>query len=42
MTKESLDGVKISSLVEQVGREAVTKGMNTLAADQTGFFFARL
>jgi hypothetical protein len=40
MSKQSANGVEISSLVEQVGGKAVTKGMNTLAVDQTGFFFA--
>ena len=41
MPKKSFDGVKISSLVEQVGCKTVAKGMNASAVDQTGFFFAR-
>ena len=42
MAKESLDGVEVNSLVEQVCCEAVTKGMNARTVDQTGFFFAFL
>jgi hypothetical protein len=41
MSKEPLDSVEVDSLVEQVGRKAVTKGMNAAAVIQTGFFFAR-
>jgi hypothetical protein len=41
MSEESLNGVKISSLIEQVGCKTVTKGMNASGVGQTGFFFAR-
>jgi hypothetical protein len=41
MSKESFDGVKISSLVEQVGGETVPQSMDASAVGQTGFFFAR-
>lgn len=41
MSKESLNRVKISSLVEQVGCEGVAKYMDASGVGQAGFFFAR-
>jgi hypothetical protein len=41
MSKEPLNSVKISSLVEQVGCKTVTKDMNAFGVGQAGFFFAR-
>jgi hypothetical protein len=40
MSKESFNGVKVSSLVEQVGCKTVAKGMDTPAPGYTGFFLA--
>jgi ABC-type proline/glycine betaine transport system permease subunit len=41
MSKEPLNGVKISSLVEQVGCKTVAKYVDASGVGQTGFFFAR-
>jgi len=38
MTKEATDCVEVNSLVEEVGREAVTKRMDTAGLCYAGFF----
>ena len=40
MPKEPLYGVKVGSLVKQVGCKTVTQGMDSPATGYAGFFFA--
>ena len=41
MSKESLDGIEVGALVQQVGGKTVAQCMNTLALIETGIFFWR-
>jgi hypothetical protein len=38
MAQKSFNGIKISSLVEEVGGKGVTEGMDAAAFGYTGFF----
>ena len=40
MTQETADRVEINTLVQKVGREAVSEGVDAADAGYAGFFFA--
>jgi hypothetical protein len=40
MAEEPLDLIDVDSLLEKVGGETVSQGMNAAAAGQAGFFLA--
>ena len=41
MSKESLDGIEVGALVQQVGGKTVAECMNAMALIETGIFFWR-